>query len=167
MGKLDAELRSSGAAAEINDAPERRFGLVRIKPHAAVGDAAVTLHMRRLDHDEAGARIRQHPDMGKVPIGGATVDGAVLAHGRNDDAIVQLDAAEPDRRKQGTGHEGETIYREGANGSDISIDAGLQVACHAEVSGSRSGSSLLNATTSRSYGVQGPLSLGSRPHTAS
>ena len=31
---------------------------------------------------------------------GATVDGAVLAHGGHDDAIVQFDGAEPDWRKQ-------------------------------------------------------------------
>src|SRR5262252_4530966 len=122
MGKLDAELRSSGAAAEINDAPERRFGLVRIKPHAAVGDAAVTLHMGRLDNDETGARIRQHAEMGNVPIGGATVDGAVLTHGSDDDAIGQLDAAKLDRGKQNACHEIRTA-RGDTEDSGISIAA--------------------------------------------
>jgi len=103
MGKLDAELCGPGAAAEIDDALERCFGFVRIKPHAAMGDTAMTLHMGRLDNDKAGARIRQHAKMGQVPIGGATVDGAVLAHGGDDDAIVQFDTAEPDWRKQDAG----------------------------------------------------------------
>jgi len=89
----------------INDALERRFGFVRIKPHAAMGDATVALHMSRLDDDEAGARIRQHAKMGKVPISGATVGGAVLAHRGYDDAILQFDRAEFDRRKQDAGHE--------------------------------------------------------------
>ncbi len=105
MGELDAELRGAGASTEIDDAFERRFGFVRIKPHATMGDAAVALHMGRLDNDEAGARIRQHAEMGKVPIGGATINGAVLAHGRHDDAIFEFDAAEPDWRKQDAWHD--------------------------------------------------------------
>src|SRR5262249_50901623 len=62
MGKLDTEPGTPGTAVEIDDAPQRRFGFVRIEPHAAMGDAAVALHMRRLDNDEAGARIRQHAE---------------------------------------------------------------------------------------------------------
>ena len=105
MGKLDAELCGPGAAAEIDDALERCFGFVGIKRHAAMGDAAVALHMGRLDNDEAGARVRQHAEMGKVPIGGATINGAVLAHGGHDDAILEFDAAEPDWRKQDAWHD--------------------------------------------------------------
>ena len=104
MGELDTELGGAGAPAEIDDAPECRLVLVGIKPHAAMGDAAVALHMGRLDDDEAGARVRQHAEMGDVPVGGAAVDRAVLAHRRDDDAIFQFDATEADRRKQGAGH---------------------------------------------------------------
>ncbi len=104
MGKLDAELRGPGTPAEISDALERRFAFVGIEPQAAMGDAAVALHMGRLDNDEAGAGIRQHAKVSDVPVGRATVDGAVLTHRRHDDAVVQFDAAEPDRRKQGAVH---------------------------------------------------------------
>ena len=67
-------------------------------------DAAVAFYMGRLDDDKAGARISQHAKMGKMPVGSAAVDGAVLAHGRDNDAIIQFDTAEPDWRKQGAGH---------------------------------------------------------------
>ena len=70
-----------------------------------MGDAAVTLHMGRLDDDEAGAGIGEHAEMGDVPIAGAAVTGAVLAHRRDDDAVVELDAGELDGREQRCGHE--------------------------------------------------------------
>ena len=105
MSKLDAELRTPGAATKIDDALERRFRLVGVKPHAAVGDAAVALHMGRLDDDEARARVSQHAEMGNVPVGGTAIDSAVLAHRGHDDAIIQLDAAELDRREQDACHE--------------------------------------------------------------
>ncbi len=128
MGELNAELGGPGAPAEIDDAPERGFVLVRIEPHAAVGDAAVALHMGRLDDDKAGARIRQHAEMGDVPVGGAAVDSRVLAHRRDHDAIFEFDATEADRRKQGAGHVRGTWGEEGTYGTsnrDISIDAAV------------------------------------------
>ena len=53
-----------------------------------MGDAAMAFDMGRLDHEEAGARGGQHAEMRQVPIRGATIDRAVLAHGRDDDAVV-------------------------------------------------------------------------------
>jgi hypothetical protein len=97
-----------------------------------MGDAAVTLHMGRFDDDEAGARVRQHAEMGDVPVGGAAVDCAVLAHGRDDNAIFQFDATEADRRKQGAGHaRGTCVRREPA----VRIYRPMpppQAVCHAE-----------------------------------
>jgi len=78
-----------------------------------MGDATVAFDMSHLDNDEAGARIRQDAEMGEVLIGGATIDGAVLAHRSHNDAIVQLDIAELDRRKQDAGHEMMTAMRRG------------------------------------------------------
>jgi len=69
-----------------------------------VGDAAVALDVRRLDHDQCSAGIGQHAEMAEVPVVGCAVVGAVLAHGRNDDAIAQFEIGKPDRSKQGAGH---------------------------------------------------------------
>ena len=92
------------AAAMGDDARERRLAVVGIEPEAAVGDAAAALDAGRLDHDQAGAGIGQHAEMIEVPVGGDAVVGAVLAHGRDDDPVRELEIGEPDRRKQGTGH---------------------------------------------------------------
>ena len=105
MGELDAELRGAVAPADVDDVLEGRFAVVRIEAEAAMGDAAVALHMGRLDDDEAGSRISEHAEMGDVPVAGAAVIGAVLAHRRDDDAVVELDAGELDGREQRCGHE--------------------------------------------------------------
>ena len=60
MGELDADLGGADAMAMIDDARERRLAGVRIEPEAAVGDAAVPLHVGHLDNDQAGAGIGQH-----------------------------------------------------------------------------------------------------------
>jgi hypothetical protein len=108
MGKLDTKLCGAGGAAKGDDALKRRLALVRIKAHAAMGDATMAFDMGRLDDQEAGARGRQHTEMRQMPIGGAAIDCAILAHGRDDDAIVQCNASELQRREQGTGHERKT-----------------------------------------------------------
>ena len=105
MRKLDAELGGADAPAMGNDAGERGLVGVGIEPHAAVGDAAVALDMGGLDHHQRRAGIGQHAEMAEMPIGGAAVVGAVLAHGRDDDAVRKLEIGEPDRREQGAGHE--------------------------------------------------------------
>ena len=102
------------AAAMGDDARERRFAVVGIEPEAAVADAAAALDAGRLDHDQRGAGIGEHAEMIDVPVGGDAVVGAVLAHGRDDDAVRELEIGEPDRRKQGTGHVTRVELEEGS-----------------------------------------------------
>jgi hypothetical protein len=64
---------------------------------AAMRDAAAPLDVGRLDHDQIGARVGEHGKMAEVPIGGGPVVGAVLAHGRDDDAIVEFKSGKLDR----------------------------------------------------------------------
>ena len=66
---LDAELGGAGAAACVDDARQRRLVVVGVEPDAAMGDAAAALDMRRLDDDQARAGIRQHAEMGEMPVG--------------------------------------------------------------------------------------------------
>ena len=96
MRDLDAELGGAGPPAVGDDARQRRLVVVGVEPHAAVGDAAAALDMRRLDDDEARAGIGQHAEMGEMPVGGGAVVGAVLAHRRDDDAVGEFDTAELD-----------------------------------------------------------------------
>src|SRR5215510_6517342 len=104
MGELDAELRRAIAAAVGYDARKRRFAIVRIEPEAAVADAAAALDAGRLDHDQRRPGIGEHAEVVDVPVGGHAVVGAVLAHGRDDDAVREFEIGELNGRKQGTGH---------------------------------------------------------------
>src|SRR5262249_4454766 len=102
--ELDAELRDTDALAVVDHMREHRLAVIRVEAEAAVGDAAVALHVRGLDDHKAGAGIRQHAEMRDVPVAGDAVVGAVLAHRRDDDAVVEGEGGEPERREQGRGH---------------------------------------------------------------
>src|SRR5262245_7637937 len=97
MGKLDAELRRSVAAAMGDDARECRLTVVGIEAEAAVSDAATPLDAGGLGDDQGGAGIGEHAEMIDVPLGGHAIIGTVLAHGRNDDSVRELEICEPDR----------------------------------------------------------------------
>ena len=104
MGELHTELGAAVAAAMGDDARQRRLAVIRVEPEAAMSDAATALDAGGLDHDQRGAGIGEHAEMVEVPVVGDAVVGAVLAHGRDDDPVRELEIGEPDRRKQGTGH---------------------------------------------------------------
>ena len=89
MGQLNGELGAADAAAMIDDAHQRRLASIGIKAETAMGDAAAPLDMGGLDDQQAGAGIRQHAEMGHVPIVADAVVGAVLAHRRHHDAVRQ------------------------------------------------------------------------------
>ena len=104
MRELDAELGRADALAMQHDARERVLAGVGIDAEAAMGDAAVPLDMGRFEHQQAGAGIRQHAEMGHVPVIGDAVVGAVLAHRRDDDPVRQCEIGKLDRREQSTRH---------------------------------------------------------------
>ena len=56
-----------------------------------MSDAAAPLDMGGLDDQKAGAGVRQHTEMGHVPIVAGPVVGAVLAHRRHHDAVRQIE----------------------------------------------------------------------------
>ena len=80
MGELDAELGGAVATAMGDDARQRRLAVVRIKPEAAMTDAAAALDAGGLDHDQRGAGIGEHAEMIEVPVGRHAIVGTVLAH---------------------------------------------------------------------------------------
>ncbi len=95
--ELDAETGVAVAAKEIDHAHQRRLVLVGVQPQATVRDAAAALDMRGLDDHQPGARDGVLAQMHQVPVGGAAVDRAVLAHGRDDNAVRQFELAQPQR----------------------------------------------------------------------
>jgi hypothetical protein len=80
VGKLNRELCLADAVAMVDYALQGRFAGVGIKSEATVGDPAMALDRGGLDHQERGAGICQHAQMGHVPVVGDAVISAVLAH---------------------------------------------------------------------------------------
>jgi hypothetical protein len=93
MGELDCRHRTM-IAQEGCYACERRDMRVAPQTHIAMRDAAVLRHRGCLDHDDAGAAEREAAEMHEMPIVGHAVIGRILAHRRDDDAILGLDAAQ-------------------------------------------------------------------------
>lgn len=58
--------------------------------------AAIGLHRRGFQRDQGRAAVEQVGPVGEVPVGGAAVQGRVLAHGRDHDAVGQ---GQPARRR--------------------------------------------------------------------
>ncbi len=95
MSELNGELGAANAPAMGNDPRQRRLAGIGIKAEASMSDAARALDVGRLDHQQPGAGIRQHAEMGHVPVIRDAVIGAVLAHRRDDDAVREAEVGEP------------------------------------------------------------------------
>ena len=93
---LDAELGGAGTAYLRHHTRQRRLVVVVVEAEAAVGDATGTRDMGRLDHDQRGTAIGQHTEMDQVPVVGAAIVGRELAHGRNHQAVGEIEAGKPE-----------------------------------------------------------------------
>ena len=104
MAELHADPRRPDRAAEGRH--PLHLHRLRLVPEAgaAVGDPPLGRDAGRLDQHEAGPGHRHLPEMDVVPLGHPALDGGVLAHRRDDDAIGQVQRAEGDRLEQGDGH---------------------------------------------------------------
>ncbi|KAG8416933.1 hypothetical protein J3459_022487 [Metarhizium acridum] len=96
VGDLDAGL--GVLAVHVVDYPAQRLNLrVLPEPRVLGRDAAARLGGRRLDHDDAGAVERELAQVHEMVVGEVAVVGAVLAHGRHDEAVVQLEGPHAQR----------------------------------------------------------------------
>jgi hypothetical protein len=101
MGELHRDRGGGMLAHGGEDLLQRGFGGIAVEPEAARRDAADRLDMGRLDAEHRSARQRKIVDVGEVPVGGNAVLGRILAHRRHHDAVLQRQAAQLDRGKQG------------------------------------------------------------------
>src|SRR5690606_1874283 len=76
------------------------FLVVVPQPQVGMGDAAVGLHRGGLQDQQACAGQGQVAKMDAVPVGDHALVRRVLAHGRDDDAVGQLQGTEVERREQ-------------------------------------------------------------------
>ena len=104
MRELNPELGRAVTFAMGDDARERGLAPVGVKTEAAMRDPPVTLDIRHLDDDQRSAGIGEHRKVSEMPVVGAAVVGAVLAHGRDDNAIGQFQFAKANGRKEFAGH---------------------------------------------------------------
>jgi hypothetical protein len=98
-----AELNAGDRALGLDErGAARKCGDELVVPKAGVADgaAAAARHLGRLHDDEAGAALRIAAGIDQVPIGGEAVDGRILVHGSDDDAVLERHAPQRQRRKK-------------------------------------------------------------------
>lgn len=88
------------AVDEVGDAPQRRD--LRVGPQAGVvgRDAASGLNACGFDSDEASTVQRKLTQVHEMPVSEMPVFCAVCAHGRDDEAVVDRDAAHAERLEE-------------------------------------------------------------------
>ena len=59
-----------------------------------MADAAAAVDNRGLDHEQRCPGIGEHAEMIEVPVGGYAVVGTVLAHGRDNDPVREVEIAQ-------------------------------------------------------------------------
>ena len=104
VADLHADLGAGLGMHEIDDAFPCCLVLGRIGAGAAGRDAALGRNAGHLGVDEAGAALGALAIMNEVPVGRAAVDGLVLRHGRDNDAVFQLHVAQLEGREHRMPH---------------------------------------------------------------
>jgi hypothetical protein len=102
MGDLDTEFCAAHAPGLRDHARQCSLIVVGIEPKASVRDAAVPLDVGCLDDYQRGAGMRHHAEMHQVPVVGAAIVARVLAHGRHDDAVGEIETGKAKGREQAT-----------------------------------------------------------------
>ena len=97
---------------EGGDAGEHGDVVVGVDAEVAGGDAAFGADGGGFGEDHACAADGPAAEVDEVPVGGVAVDRAVLAHGRDDDAVGEGDAALRERGE-------EVVGRGGHGGLDV------------------------------------------------
>ena len=91
---------------EVGDAVEEGDVVVGVDAEVAGGDAAFGGDGGGFGEDGAGSADGAGAEVDEMPVVGVAVHGAVLAHGRDDDAVGEGERALGKRGEEGVGHEG-------------------------------------------------------------
>ena len=97
--ELAADLRARLPVHEVRDPLPGRGVLVRVEPRAAGGDPALGAHAGHLDGDEARSPLRPLGVVDQVPVPGEAPDRLVLGHRRDDDPVLEPEAAQGEGRE--------------------------------------------------------------------
>jgi hypothetical protein len=97
------ELDAGNCAMRLDEgcAPRQRRN-ERIVPKPGISDraAAVARHFGRFHDDEPGASLRVFAGVDEMPVGRKALHRRILMHRRHDDAVLEADAPDFQRRKQ-------------------------------------------------------------------
>ena len=100
MRQLNGDPHVGPAPDALQRPGDRGFRLVVPESHIGVGNPCLGQDGGRLDGQQRRTRERKMAEMDQVPVGHAAIDGRVLAHRRDDDAVGQLEGTDPKRCKQ-------------------------------------------------------------------
>jgi hypothetical protein len=100
MCELDRDGHRRPATDALEGATDRLFRLVRPEPDVGVGNAPFGQHGGRFDREQRRTGQREMTEVDEVPVRHAAVDGGVLAHRRNDDAVRERDVGDRDGGEQ-------------------------------------------------------------------
>ncbi len=89
---------------EVGDAGEEGDVVVGVDAEVAGGDAAFGADGSCFGHDCARSADGAAAEVNEVPVAGVAVDGTVLAHGGDDDAVGEGNAALRERGEEAVGH---------------------------------------------------------------
>ncbi len=101
MSQLHGDRHGGIFADGRQDGFQCGFGGVVPQAEIAIGDATGGFHGGRFDDQQPRARQGQAAQMLHMPVAGPAIVGRILAHGRDDDAVLQGQGTEMDRGKQG------------------------------------------------------------------
>ena len=99
MADLNAD-RNALVVIDGNDSGQAVDVAVQIDAEASVGDAAGSRYRARLHTGAAGAGQGKPAVVGEVPIHHMPVFRAVLAHGRDENAVPEADTAQRQRPEE-------------------------------------------------------------------
>ena len=94
VAELHRQRDGREAADHAHDVGQRRLVGVAVQAQVLRRDAALGADGRGLQDQQTGTRQRQVAQVHAVPVAGRAVLGAVLAHGRDHDAVGHRQAAE-------------------------------------------------------------------------
>jgi hypothetical protein len=95
MRQLDGDGHVGPAPNALQGTGNRRFRRIVPESHVGIGDPSVGQDGGRLYGQQRRAREGKMAEVNEVPVGHAPVDGRVLAHRRDDDAVGQFLATNP------------------------------------------------------------------------
>ena len=104
MGDLDTDRDRRMLAHGIEHAGQGSLAAIVVEAEIPGSDPSLRRDRGGLQGEQAGAGHRELAQMHQVPVGGLAIAGRVLAHRRDEDAVLERERVERQRFEQFGGH---------------------------------------------------------------